>query len=191
MVACNPEDRPTIKEILEHKWFEEINNDNIKNILNEKVKEEFRRIYDQMGTETSKQIEIAKRVISENYNTRAWKQSDNRFNSNLKLNYISEDRINVNLSFVIKGYLNESKFMSKLIDGIEKKYKADCQIEPSSEEFFIMFNIDDDFSMKIQLFKYEKEDDKYLVEFVRESGSIFDYFDYFFEIKEIIKNLDI
>ena len=81
--------------------------------------------------------------------------------------------------------------MSLLIDKIYEKYE-DCRIEPSGEEFSIMFNIgddDDDFSMKIRLLKYEKETDKYLVEFVRDSGSISDYFKYFFEIKEIIKNL--
>ena len=197
MVAFNPDDRPeTIEEILKHEWFNKLNNDTddtYKKGLNEIIKEEFGRIYDQMGKETSDQIEIARHVINNNYNTRSFEKNDcgDYFKPDLKLNYISEDRINVNLSCTIKGYLKESKFMSLLIVKINEKYE-DCQIEPSKEEFSILFNIgddDDDFSMKIRLLKYKKENDKYLVEFVRDSGSISDYFKYFFEIKEIIKNL--
>ena len=57
MVAFKPKDRlKTIKEILNHEWFKEINNDTYKTILNETIKEEFGRIYDQMGKETTKQI---------------------------------------------------------------------------------------------------------------------------------------
>ena len=91
--------------------------------------------------------------------------------------------------------------MNVLVEKIRKKYE-DCKIEVSEKKFAFVakFDIEQDFeemeefeeknnicNLKIKL--YEDEEGGYFINFIKKQGLIEDYYEFFTEIKAIIKKL--
>ena len=199
MVAYNPNERPTIDEILKDVWFDEINKKSeqeYKTTENE-IKNELNEVYQKLKLYNNKEIKLSDKIIKGEYTTRSMDEKEKAFtNPVLKPKKIPIDRININHHIIINGYLNEKDFMNSLICNIKnyKKYEDAVFITPSSEslKFRLTFDEDEKYEKEciidIELFKYDIENEnKYLLEFIRRGGVIPQYYQNFLIIKEIIE----
>ena len=197
MVAFEPDERPTLEQILESDWLKEIKNlsDKEKADLENEVKGEFIELYGKLQG-INDYIKLADELIDNGYTTRSL-GNNHIFNNNLRAKKIPNDRININHYIIIEGYLDEADFMNNLIEAIMGQFDDKVLVKPSetSLKFEVSFDNeeeDDDeqdteSAMIIELFKYE--DDRYLVEFMRSKGGIPDYYKNFLKIKEITQNM--
>ena len=206
MVAFNPDERATIKDILESPWLQEYNNlsqENKENLENEVIAE-FEKIYDKLK-DINSEIKLADKIISAGYDTRGIDDEYRIFSSNIIPKKIANDRLIINHHIIINGYLEVSKFMNSLVKEINRKFEDEISIIASEEDlkFKITFeneeeededNDDNDdnekdanITMIVELYKYE--DGRYLLEFLRTEGELQDYYEKFLKIKEIIKKL--
>ena len=203
MVAFNPEERPTIKEILKSPWLEEYNSlsKEKKEKLEEEVNAELLKIYDKIK-DINSEITLANRINDEGYETKGIDDKNKIFSNNLSPKKIPNDRININHHIIINGYLDATQFMSSLINGIKNEFDDEILIIESKEslKFKITFedeveeeenkdNIDQiaNTTMIVELFQYE--DGRYLLEFLRTGGEIPDYYKKFLKLKEITLKL--
>ena len=206
MVAFNPDERATMKDILESPWLQEYNNlsqENKENLENEVIAE-FEKIYDKLK-DINSEIKLADKIISAGYDTRGIDDDYRIFSSNIIPKKIANDRLIINHHIIINGYLEVSKFMNSLVKEINRKFEDEISIIASEEDlkFKITFeneeeededNDDNDdnekdanITMIVELYKYE--DGRYLLEFLRTEGELQDYYEKFLKIKEIIKKL--
>ena len=206
MVAFNPDERATMKDILESPWLQEYNNlsqENKENLENEVIAE-FEKIYDKLK-DINSEIKLADKIISAGYDTRGIDDEYRIFSSNIIPKKIANDRLIINHHIIINGYLEVSKFMNSLVKEINRKFEDEISIIASEEDlkFKITFeneeeededNDDNDdnekdanITMIVELYKYE--DGRYLLEFLRTEGELQDYYEKFLKIKEIIKKL--
>ena len=192
MIAYAPEKRPSIKEILAHPWFNDINNlDEEKE--KEEIKKELNYIYEEKIKKSNTSINNIEQKI-EGYKHRGDKK--NVFpNPELRAKKIPDNIINPNRYIIIDGYLDEREYMNTLYNKIndnrddladdlsinipEKDLKFGITIEDEEEEFHKKCIID------IELFKYGEN--RYLLDFLRKGGSLSDYYKNFEKIKDIIK----
>ena len=200
MVAFEPDERATMKDILESPWMQEYNNLSQKenDDLEKEVKAEFLKIYEKIKN-INDEIALADKVISEGYNTRSIEDEDRIFPNNLIAKKIPNDRININHHIIINGYLEATKFMNSLIKEINKKFDDKISVIASEEnlKFKILFDNEDEennnqnenenCAMIVELFQYE--DGRYLLEFMRTEGGLPEYYEKFLEIKEITQKL--
>ena len=200
MVSYYQEDRPEIKDILNHDWFKE--KESCEAEIEEEIKIFLKNMYKYMHGKNFEEVVDSKKVILKGYVTKGpgknYKYANDVFNdNNLKPKYISIDRESLNLCFLIEKYLNEKKFMKDLYEElkINEKFPDVCEVKASSESLSITIDLksDDDEGRNtriiIELLKYEKDSDKYLVELIRKDGSIPDYFKYYLVIREIIEKI--
>ena len=206
MVAYNPEDRPTIEQILESPWLQEINNlsDQEKITLDNEIRAEFEEIYQDLK-EDDEELNIAENYENLGYSTRGSESESKSFftNKNLVPKKIPNNRININHYIILKGHFNRIKFMNSLVKEINKKFSDKCFISESKEQlkFEIIFENNENegeeeneeekedednknCTMDIELFEYE--DGRHLLEFLRTGGEIPEYYENFLKIKEII-----
>ena len=206
MVAYNPEDRPTIEQILESPWLQEINNLNEqeKITLDNEVRTEFEEIYQDLK-EDNEELSVAEDYENLGYSTRGCESESKLLftNKNLVPKKIPNNRINVNHYIIIKGHFNRIKFMNSLVKEMNKKFLNKCFISGEKEQlkFEVTFENDENegeeeneeeneeeenksCSMNIELFEYE--DGRHLLEFLRTGGEIPEYYENFLKIKEII-----
>ena len=207
MVAFNPDERATMKDILESPWLQEYNtlSQEKKENLENEVKAEFIKIYDKIK-DINSEIKIADKIISTGYDTRCFDDEDRIFYNNIIPKKIPNDRININHHIIINGYLEATKFMNSLVKELNNKFDDEISIIASDEDlkFKIIFenedeedndNIDENddnektdyIAMIAELYKYE--DGRYLLEFMRTGGELQDYYEKFLKIKEIIQKL--
>ena len=196
MVAFEPDERPTLEQILESDWLKEIKNlsDKEKADLENEVKGEFINLFKKIKG-INDYIKLADELIDNGYTTRSL-GNNHIFNNNLRAKKIPNDRININHYIIIEGYLDEADFMNNLIEAINGQFDDEVLVKPSetSLKFEVSFDNeeeddeqDTESAMIIELFKYE--DDRYLVEFMRSKGGIPDYYKNFLKIKEITQNM--
>ena len=203
MVAFNPEERPTINEILKSPWLEEYNklSKEEKEKLEEEVNAELLKIYDKIK-DINSEIKSANRVKDEGYETRAIDDGDIIFSNNLTPKKISNDRININHHIIINGYLNAINFMNSLLNGIKNEFDEEVSIITSEESLKFKITFEDEVEeeenkdnidqygntiMIVELFQYE--DGRHLLEFLRTGGKLLDYHKKFLKIKEITQKL--
>ena len=203
MVAFNPEERPTINEILESPWLQEYNilGEQEKEELEKEVNTELLKIYKEIKGINS-EINTANRVISKGYETRGIDDENKIFSDDLSPKKISNDRININHHIIINGYLDATNFMSSLINEIKNKFDDEISIITSEEslKFKITFEDEDEeeenkdnidqygnIVMIVELFQYE--DGRHLLEFLRTEGEFPDYYEKFLKLKEITQKL--
>ena len=194
MIAYEPKNRPIIEEILAHPWFDEI-----KNLGKEEEKKEIevklKEIYDK--------IKKFNETIKYEDNIKAYAHRDlddkNVFpNPELRAKKIPNDIINPNRYIIIDGYLDEREFMNNLYYGIYNKrddLADDLSINASEEELRLEVTFEyeveeEDENQKkcnidIELFKYSEN--RYLLDFLRKSGNLSDYYKNFRKIKDIIQ----
>ena len=204
MVAFEPRERPSIDDILNSSWLEEIN------ILEEKDNDEYKKLVDEykkrMGeiyAEINKIEEINAEAYNEaSQNNRGIEDDDitRYFNDKTKLKKLSKNKMNLNYCVKIKGYIDPVKFMNLLGTKIQQKFKKNCFIEHSKKNFkyqIIFENDEDEFEdieiennetiIKMQL--YDAGNKNYILHFIKKAGDIKEFYDYFLAIKEIIKKI--
>ena len=141
MVCYNPDERPSIEEILNDPWMKEINdlNENEYKNLEKEIYEDFK--------------EREKKVIESNENITCNSNDDmsmdsNRglteddkvyFNLDLLPKYNLKTGLNMNNYIKINGNLNPNKFMNSLANKIMSEYENNCSIEPSEKT--LKFNV--------------------------------------------------
>ena len=218
MVAFNPDERATMKDILESPWLQEYNNlsQEKKDDLEKKVNEELLNRYNAFK-ECNSEIESTNHII-EGYDHRGIDEEESIFSNNLSPKKIPNDRINMNHHIIIKGYINANKFMNSLYNRIEKMFKNQDEFFIEASENYLKFEVtlenkidksiydkddenDDEVdenkdvieslipNTKMVIELFQYEDGRYLLEFLRTGGEIKDYYKYFLKIKEIIKEI--
>jgi len=123
MVSLNPEERPTIDEILTDPWMKEINDlkENEYKILEKEVYEDFRK--------REKKIIESNETITTNVSYSTSFFDDDRATTDYKTFFdlsikpkFNKTGLNMNNYIKIKGELNTPKFMNQLANTIKKKF---------------------------------------------------------------------
>ena len=193
LVANEPSERKTIKEILESDWLKEVND------FEKKDKKGLEKKYQDEFTDTLNSIrndfislKKSKKIFEDNFITKAYENKEyNLFkenNNNLIPKKIFNDEIQINLCIKINSDLSAIEIMNYLLIKISEVLQGDCI--PLDDDLILKVLLYKDkaigsCTMEIELFKYE-EKEKYLLEFVRKEGTIKDYYHYFLEIKKMI-----
>ena len=203
MIAFKPEDRPTIDKILNSDWMKEINNLSQKEYeaLEKEVKIELNKIYNEIRDEEN-EINKVEELNFLGYETRSDRNNEKGIftNKKLKPKKIPKERLEINHFVKIKGKLEETTFMNCLVEKIrEYKKESFIQADKESLKFDVIFEKEYikegeeeeekeicSCQIQIELFEYE---DGYYFEFLRKGGDVQEYYEYFLEIKKIIKKL--
>ena len=191
MIAYESKNRPTIEEILAHPWFNEIKNLS-KEVEKKEIAEKLGEIYNKIK-ECNPSIKNLEQKI-ENYDHRGPDYKNVFPNPELRAKKIPNDIINPNRHIIIDGYLDEREFMNNLYYCIYNKSNdlaGDLSINPSDEELRleVIFETENKYhencAIDIELFKYGEN--RYLLDFLRRSGNLSDYYKNFRKIKDIIQ----
>ena len=198
MVAYKQEERPSFEEILNHPWFNEVNN-LTQNQENE-IKNELKGIHDIIKQGDEVFLSIKSKIKEEKLKTRGDETENEEIfkNKELEPKNIPKDRLILNQIIIINGNFCEVDFMNSLYREIKYKFENNSYFKASKENLNmkVIFEDEEDeeekdkkehfgeCSMEIGLFKYETG--KYLLEFRRTGGKYRDYYKYFLEIKKII-----
>ena len=196
MVAFEPDERATIKDVLESPWLQEYNNLNQqeKTDLENEVKDEFNIRYDKIKG-INNEINLADQIKAKGYDTRS-DEENIIFPNDLIPKKIPDNIININHHIIIKGYLEKAKFMNSLVKSINKKFDDEVSIITSKEKLqfeITFFNVEEEDNdpnehnnntvILVELFQYE--DGRYLLDFLRTEGELPEYHKKFLKIKEI------
>ena len=215
MVANNPKNRPSIDEILNHPWFNDINNmENInKEKLETELKEEFSKLVDIIKENSQKELKAEDKFIEViRYNTRTIHEDSMKFfNYDVESKYIYTP-INMDYSIKIKGYLNPNEFMNYLCDMLIQKFGNDnCYIEASKDKYKLTIIFEEDTEkeeindnsnkdierneeeeesseINIQLILY-KAGEEHILKFINKEGNKKIFLDKFEVIYNIIKDI--
>ena len=191
MIAYESKNRPTIEEILAHPWFNEIKNLS-KEVEKKEIAEKLGEIYNKIK-ECNPSIKNLEQKI-ENYVHRGPGDKNVFPNPELRAKKIPNDIINPNRHIIIDGYLDEREFMNNLYYGIYNKrddLADELSINASDEELrlAVIFETENKYhencAIDIELFKYGEN--RYLLDFLRRSGNLSDYYKNFRKIKDIIQ----
>ena len=218
MISPNEEIRPSIKEILEDKWFEEIRNMNEEqlNILNQKLIDEYKEREKEINGELGQNIEASMKNNKKEDDTRGISEDDNIFFTpndlaiHLKNEQIIDNFIRIkgkitpyNLMNYLANILNEKYTVERCENGLEfevikeeEENEEECQIEIKGEKIEneqVEGNEDNqDICSKILIIRitlYEKDKEEYLLNFFKLSGFWTDYYDFFKSIVSIVKKI--
>ena len=204
MVSYKPKKRPSIDNILNDPWMMEINKMNEEELdnLHKNIMEEFIELEVKKNSD-NEVIVVNKNTAYTDKDTDAGSRGESPeqyFDESLKLKKIKKGEKFANHYLKINELL-PAKFMNVLVEKIRKKYE-DCKIEVSEKKFAFVakFDIEQDFeemeefeeknnicNLKIKL--YEDEEGGYFINFIKKQGLIEDYYEFFTEIKAIIKKL--
>jgi serine/threonine protein kinase len=153
MVAYKPNERPSIKEILNSEWMKEIRDMNAEQLeqLENEVREEFLKREPLVKEGLSKDMEVEESSSGESSGNRGAEDNEEFFDLNLKPKY-AQTGLNMNNYIKLTGNLNPSVFMNSLANKIIKEYKSEnCKICPIQDKlkFNVIFNneksgVDDD-----------------------------------------------
>ena len=123
MVAFNPSERPSIKEILNSEWLKEINNlsKEEETKLEKETFDYLDEIYNKIKDEHS-EITIAEKMDKEGNITRGCDDQTIYFNHNIKPKKISMNTISLNHHLRLKGSFSGIYFMNSLANEISEKY---------------------------------------------------------------------
>ena len=198
MVAYKQEERPSFEEILNHPWFNEVNN--LTQDQENEIKNELKGIHDIIKQGDEVFLSIKSKIKEEKLKTRGGETENEEIfkNKELEPKNIPKDRLILNQIIIINGNFCEVDFMNSLYREIKYKFENNSYFKASKENLNmkVIFEDEEDeeekdkkehfgeCSMEIGLFKYETG--KYLLEFRRTGGKYRDYYKYFLEIKKII-----
>ena len=146
MVVYNAKNRPTIAEILNSDWLEEINilTQQQYDLLENKIRNELEDLYKNIKEINSEEATIVDILHEEWFITRGITNNEEKFfkSSELKPKKIPNDRLNVNHYIKINVKLIE--FMNSWADEIILKYPDNNYIEASEENLKMNVIIDND-----------------------------------------------
>ena len=142
MVSFNPDERPSIEEILKDPWMKEINdlNESEYKILEKEVFEDF--------IEREKKVIENNEDITTNSNNDESSFGDNRsltqdekqfFSLDISPKYNLKTGLNMNNYVKINGNLNPNKFMNLLVNRIMTKFENNCTVDVSKKA--LKFNV--------------------------------------------------
>ena len=219
MITFTPENRPTIPEIMDHPWFEEI-----KNLSKEDKK--------QLEEECFKDFEAREKIIKENHQNqmeveeneeeshtgfRGENDFENYFSLNMRPKYYNKTGLNMKYFIKIKGITDPVNFMNKLCNYLKNNYTS-LEIEPSKKNlnFICTFTKNENENneeideitrkelekldlgeediiqieeQKIKIKLMENFNNEYILKFEKKSGNMEDFYMHLKEIKENIKNI--
>ena len=190
MVAYDENNRPSIRDIINDEWFNEIKvfsdedrRDIIKEVL-EKRNEEIEII------ETYNKLE---NLIYEAFN------EDPLFNEKTKIKCL-KDNIKFDNYILINGNLDPIYFMNQFANEMEEKYDDIEQNEKNYLKFNIIikkkenkkedkksYEMEKDLKIQVELFK--KNNSLFLLNFIKSEGSLVDFYYYLKDIKEKAKKI--
>ena len=193
MLKVDEKERPSIEEILKHKFFaEEVNNS---------IKEE-ENIINEYFSKREKELDGNKEV---NAGKKEAKYSSKEININKYFEFKEPEKYkkksfnSIRDKMKIIGDLNYDEFMNILIDRLDKdeKYINKIKIEIKDNLEFEMTikdeNIDEegDLKIRISLIQLEDADEKncYHLKIIKLNGSIFRYYEYIQNIYKIAKEV--
>ena len=212
MINYNPQQRPTVEEVLKHEWFKEINDMNEEQIndLKNKVKEEFIKLINSVKEYSQKEIIAAERISKGSfYNVRGFSDNyDKFFYNDMKPKKLMTP-MNMNTCIKIKGYVEPIKFMNLLTHRISDKFGDNCFIETGKErlKLNIIFeeeneeenndeernNEDDEdeeesneYGLMLQLYK---SNDEYLLRFIQSEGKRKQFLDKYEAISKLVEDI--
>ena len=212
MTYFSPIKRPTINEILQDKWFGDLNDEKIKE-LEEKTKLELNQRKEQI--KEGKKIEFkteCHQTISF-FDNRGIEEDNEHFNRNINPKYIDIKSVKDNY-IEIKGNKNDPhKIMDIIYNKIEKTFENECIIDikeidkQESLKFNIIFEeeininendgegeveveedednfIENNLTIEIKLFEIY---DGHLIRFKKICGELYDYYEKVKQINSLIK----
>ncbi len=151
MVSFKPQDRPSIEDILNDDWFQEIrdlNNEQLTQLENE-IREEL------LKREQTVQEKIKKKMATKGQRSNI-NMSGNRCGDDEKEYFdlsltpkLGQTGIGMNNYIKIKGKLNPAQFMNSLANKLENEFGDNCNIDPAEKA--LKFDI---------LFEEEKEEEE-------------------------------
>ena len=181
IVTLDPEKRPSINDIYNDPWMEEINKltKEEKDKLEKELYEEFKKI-DKLIKEYNCEIDSKsekEKIIHRESNKSGTNTDVIYFSEDLELDYINEDIIDKENYIKINGYLNPKNFMNSFANKI--KEINDCTIEESKDnyEFNIIIQKEDDDEeipedLEDELFKLGIEDAKDYMNYINKNDLI-------------------
>ena len=197
MISMKPRERPKLEDVLIDPWLKEINEIESNK---EKFKEFIQKYKNYMigiqneangSNEVKKKNEEAKETEEK---SKAMPSKDEQaFSSNLRPKKLINQKFNYKYFIKLIGYLNPVKFMNLLFYEIDNKYndvEEKCDLEKSQEKlkFNLIFRIEGKYcDMNIKL--YQLNDNEHIVIFDKLESEIEIFYEYFSEIKEIIKKI--
>jgi len=153
MVSFKSQDRPSIEDILNDDWFQEIrdlNNEQLTQLENE-IREELLKREKTVQEELEKEIFTEGQSYSSNINMSGNRSGDDEkeyFDLSLTPK-LGQTGIGMNNYIKIKGKLNPAQFMNSLANKLENEFGDNCNIDPAEKA--LKFDI---------LFEEEKEEEK-------------------------------
>ena len=200
MIAYEEKDRPNnIKEILEHKWFNEIN------CLKDEKKKEFENEVYNIFIEKEKKVRES--LGNNSYDLRDndyySSSTDTRGLSEEFNEYFPSELVPKNKNFVleinnyikIKGKFNYYIFMNTLVNQIQNEYEnnenENCNIEESKKSYKcdLIFEGDNYDNCIIQLKLYKSGDNEFILRFLRKAGELSEYYAKLDKIIYLVKKL--
>ena len=140
MISYEPKNRPTIDEILEHPWFNEINDKKKNNFkefqkLEEEIKDYFTDLLEGVKAQNVEYIkkEDIESMIAPYNKSGSINNNEEVFDSNV-LPKLLTSPMNIKYCINIKGNLNPVKFMNKLCKKIKEEFGIEkCHINTDPE----------------------------------------------------------
>ena len=210
MVSFNEEKRPSIKEILNYEWFEEINSLNNEQEIN--LNENYCYIFSSIQKVVKEKLEEIDYIELKSHTISLDKESyyDNDDNNSkiFKEGIYAENKepkMNIGKFIKIKGNLNAINFMNNILNTIKDSEENEYEI--NLDDKILKFNIiikkgnkkkyyddylyldkiqdiNEDLEIKIKLFKIS---DGYLLRFTKRKGEISNYYRYLIKFIDIVK----
>ena len=164
MVAYKPNERPSIKEILEDPWMKEIKD--LKDEEYKKLEEQVNKKFKELDKEVKKKNETVNTnktfnqtiKIKENKDLSENEFEKEYFKLDLTPKYILQTGLNMKHYIKINGDLNPAGFMNSLANEIKNKYGDKCKIEENEQKlkFKIIFENSEKFEEEYQNEKEEE-----------------------------------
>ena len=204
MVQYNGENRPTIDEVMNHKWFEEIKkiSEEEKKSLQEEFVKEFLAREEIVKKQKNLKIEIEEneKKIDSNACCKSDNNSEIFFTDNIKpKKYNNKYKYIMENYLIIQGKINPVNFMNQLCNLLKEK-NNNIVIEESTKNlsFILIFEEKDlieceeneyseveEQKLKIKLFEITSEKE-YILNFKKKGGNYYDFYNNIKLIKEII-----
>ena len=145
MITYNPDSRPTAEEVLNHPWFNEINelkkDEKKMEKIENKIKQKFIDLEQTVKQNFKKEMEAKNKKPEDNNNKTksGGYDEDIYFNINCKPKFI-DTHMNMKNCINIKNLFNPNIFMNSLCNRLIKEFGADnCDIEADKKE--LEFNV--------------------------------------------------
>ena len=210
MTYFEPIKRPTINEILQDKWFGDLNDEKIKE-LEEKTKLELNQRKEQIKEGKKIEFKTECRQTISFLDNRGIEEDNEHFNQNINPKYIDIKSVKDNYIEIKGNKNNPHKIMDIIYNKIEKTFENECIIDikeidkQESLKFNIIFEeeininendgegeveedednfIANNLTIEIKLFEIY---DGHLIRFKKICGELYDYYEKVKQINSLIK----